>query len=237
MSLLRRGARWLGKFLINRLGKVIATPVRWKLNAFEAATHHPEEVQQALLRRILDNQADTGFGVDHHFRSVRTLEDFRRNVAVAGYEAIEPYIARMRRGDFKALVADEVRMFALTSGTTATQKYIPVTRQYVSDYRRGWNIWGLKVFRDHPDVKLRPIVQLSGDWNEHQTEAGTPCGAVTGLTARMQWRIIRWLYCVPACVGEVKDVQAKYYLALRLSLPRRVALVIAANPSTLINLA
>src|SRR5438105_3333436 len=125
MSLLRRGARWLGRFLINRLGKVIATPVRWKLNAFEAATHHPEEVQQALLRRLLD----------------------------------------------------------------------------------------------------------------HQTEAGTPCGAVTGLTARMQWRIIRWLYCVPPCVGEVKDVQAKYYLALRLSLPRRVALVIAANPSTLINLA
>jgi hypothetical protein len=53
----------------------------------------------------------------------------------------------------------------------------------------------------------------------------------------MQKRLIRWLYCVPACVGQVKDAQAKYYLVLRLSVPKSVALVIAANPSTLIHLA
>jgi hypothetical protein len=53
----------------------------------------------------------------------------------------------------------------------------------------------------------------------------------------MQKRIIRWLYCVPACVGRVKDATAKYYVALRLSLPRRVGMIIAANPSTLINMA
>ena len=84
---------------------------------------------------------------------------------------------------------------------------------------------------------MRPIVQMSGDWEEFHTEAGIPCGSVTGLTATMQKRIIRWLYCVPACVGKVKDAAAKYYLALRLSLPRKVGMIIAANPSTLINLA
>ena len=128
-------------------------------------------------------------------------------------------------------------MFALTSGTTASRKYIPVTSRYLADYRRGWNLWGLRVFRDHPPVKLRPIVQLSGDWEEHHTESGVPCGAVTGLTATMQKRVIRWLYCVPACVGKVKDTPAKYYLALRLSIPRSVGMIVAANPSTLINLA
>src|SRR6188768_2332873 len=53
----------------------------------------------------------------------------------------------------------------------------------------------------------------------------------------MQLKIIRWLYCVPGCVGRVKDPAAKYYLALRLSVPRHVGMVIAANPSTLVNLA
>jgi hypothetical protein len=53
----------------------------------------------------------------------------------------------------------------------------------------------------------------------------------------MQKRVIRWLYCVPACVGTVKDPAAKYYLALRLSLHRKVGMIIAANPSTLVNLA
>ena len=147
-------------------------------------------------------------------------------------------MARVRRGETNALLADaRVHMFALTSGTTATRKYIPVTDQYLADYKRGWNLWGLKVFRDHPEVAMRPIVQMSGDWQETHTESGVPCGAVTGLTAHMQKRIVRWLYCVPAPVSRIKDALAKYYVALRLSLPRRVGMMIAANPSTLINMA
>src|SRR6516162_7820042 len=113
MSLLR--------LLLLGLGKILARPVRRHLNAFEAATHHPQEVQEALLRRILARQAGTG------------------------YDYFEPYIARVCKGDFNALLADQhVHMFALTSGTTAARKYIPVTDQYLADYRRGWNIWGLK---------------------------------------------------------------------------------------------
>jgi hypothetical protein len=226
---------WL---LVNVIGKLVARPVRRHLAAFEEATTRPREVQEALLRGFLARHADTDFGRDHHFAQIRTVADFRRHLPVAPYEYFEPYLARVRRGDFRALLADDrVHMFALTSGTTAARKSIPVTPQYLADYRRGWNIWGLKVFRDHPEVKFRPIVQLSSDWRESFTEAGIPAGNVTGLTAEMQKRLIRWLYCVPACVGRVKDAAAKYYLALRLSLHRRPGMIIAANPSTLLNLA
>jgi hypothetical protein len=228
----------LGKLLLKVVGKVLARPVRRHLYAFEAATHDPQRVQEALLRRILSHQADTDFGRDHHFSTIRTSADFRRQLPVAGYDYFEPYLQRVRRGDLRALLADKrVLMFALTSGTTAARKFIPVTPQYLADYRRGWNIWGLKLLRDHAEVRFRPIVQMSGDWDEFRTEAGIPCGAVTGLTATMQKRIIRWLYCVPACVGKVKDAAAKYYLALRLSLPRRVGMIVAANPSTLVSMA
>jgi hypothetical protein len=225
-------------FFRNVIGKIAARPVRRQLETFERATHEPEQVQQELLRRILERQRDTDFGHDHHFAEIRTPSDFRRHLPVAAYENFEPYLARVRRGELRALLADQrVHMFALTSGTTAARKTIPVTDQYLADYRRGWNMWGLKVFRAHPEVKLRRIVQMSGDWQEYTTEAGIPCGSVTGLTATMQKKIIRWLYCVPACVGKVKDAAAKYYLALRLSVPYHVGMIIAANPSTLINMA
>jgi hypothetical protein len=238
-SLIRRGVRGVLQFLLqNVVGKVVGWPVRRRLAAFEAATHAPQAVQDALLRRILAAQAPTAFGRDHHFADIRTVADFRRHVPVAGYDYVAPYVERVRRGETNALLTDpRVHMFALTSGTTASRKYIPVTPQYLADYKRGWNLWGLKVFHDHPAVKLRPIVQMSGDWDEERTPSGVPCGAVTGLTARTQKKIIRWLYCVPASVGRVKDAQAKYYLALRLSLPRKPGMVIAANPSTLINMA
>ncbi len=227
------------RFLLHKVAaRVIVIPVRRRIAQFEAATDNPKAVQEAILRDILAEQAETGFGKDHRFASLKTVEDFRRVLPVAGYEAVEPYMARVRKGETNALLADpRVFMFAMTSGTTATRKFIPVTTRYLDDYRRGWNIWGLKAFIDHPAVKLRPIIQMAGDHDEFRTESGVPCGAVTGLTATMQKRIIRWLYCVPASVGKIKDPAAKYYVVMRLSLPRSVGMLVAANPSTMINLA
>jgi hypothetical protein len=227
--------QWL---LRNVVLKIIAIPIRRRLRAFEAATERPEEVQLALLRRILAHQAKTAFGKDHRFDAVRTLEDFRKAVPVRGYDYVEPYLQRVLKGETNALLADKkIHMFAMTSGTTASRKYIPVTDSYIADYKNGWQMWGLKVFRDHPSVRMKPILQLSGDWQEFHTEQGVPCGAVTGLTAQMQMRIVRYLYCVPGIVGKVKDPLAKYYLALRLSIPRKVGMIIAANPSTMVSMA
>jgi hypothetical protein len=236
---IRRGVKRVVRFLLRKVVlKLIARPIRRRLNQFEAATHSPRQVQEALLRGILAHHAATAFGRDHRFDAIRTVDDFRHQVPVAGYEYFEPYIARLRRGETSALLADpRVHMFALTSGTTAVRKFIPVTQQYLDDYRRGWNIWGLKVFRDHPTVRMQPILQMSGDPDEFRTESGIPCGAVTGLTAQMQKRIIRWLYSVPACIARIKDPHSKYYTVLLLSIPRKVGMIIAANPSTLINLA
>jgi hypothetical protein len=234
-TLLRRNVQRVLHFLLIRVGKVVALPVRRRLAQFEAATHRPGQLQEALLQDILAHQAPTDFGRDHRFDAIRTLADFRRQVPVAGYDYVEPYITKVRQGQTRALLADpKVHMFALTSGTTAARKYIPVTDAYLRDYQRGWNIWGLRAYRAHLGVRLRPIVQLSGDHDEHRTESGVPCGAVTGLTANAQKRLIRWLYCVPACVGKIKDPLAKYYVALRLSLPRAVGMIIAANPSTVL---
>jgi GH3 auxin-responsive promoter len=230
--------KFLHLLFIYLIGKPIAYPVRRRLYRFNDATQDPQRVQETVLRGILAYHAQTDFGREHGFDSIHTAADFRRQLPIAGYDYFEPYIARVRRGETNALLADRrVHMFALTSGTTATRKFIPVTDRYLADYKRGWNVWGLKAFRDHPDIRLRPILQISGDHEEFFTEAGIPCGAVTGLTATMQKRIIRWLYCVPACVGKIKDTTAKYYVALRLSLPRQVAIVASANPSTLLNLA
>jgi hypothetical protein len=224
------------------LRKVVLRPILWqvnrKLRQFEAATHDPRRVQEAVLRDILAAQADTAFGRDHHLASVREVADFRRHVPVAGYEALEPYLARVLKGETRALLAEpRVHLFALTSGTTAARKFIPVTDRYLADYKRSWNIWGLKLYRDHREVFLRPILQLVGDSDEMRTETGVPCGAVTGLTAQMQKRFIRRLYVAPGCLARIKDARSKYYAAMRLALPRQVGLVVAANPSTILALA
>jgi hypothetical protein len=128
-------------------------------------------------------------------------------------------------------------MFALTSGTTAARKTIPITPRYLADFRRGWNRWGLRALLDHQRISCSPILQLAGDPEEFRTEAGIPCGSLSGLTVRAQKRLIRFLYCMPAAASPIKEAAAKYYVALRLSLGRPVGMILAANPSTLAALA
>src|SRR5947209_4730572 len=109
----------LKRLLLPVVGKVLKYVLRRHVRAFDAATHDPRAVQEALLRRILAYHADTDFGREHHFRAIRTVADFRRHLPVAGYDAFEPYLARVRKGELNALLADRtVHMFALTSGTT-----------------------------------------------------------------------------------------------------------------------
>ena len=230
----------LKRFLLVRFGRLVTYPVRRKLRQFEAACQHPEAVQTGLLQHILRKQADTGFGRDHHFGEVRTVADYRRNVPVAPYEAVAPYIERVANGETNALLADRgVRLFALTSGTTASRKLIPVTDDYLAAYKRGWNMWGVKMYRDHRGRKIamRPIVQLGGDPEEYRTPAGIPCGNLSGYTAMVQRRLIRRMYAVPYETGKIKDPKARYYVALRFSVGRNVSQFLAANPSTLIGLA
>ncbi|HEY3787761.1 MAG TPA: GH3 auxin-responsive promoter family protein [Urbifossiella sp.] len=230
----------LKRFLLVRLGRVLTAPVRRKLRQFEAACLDPQSVQTALLQQIIRKQTDTGFGRDHHFGSIRTVADYRKNVPVAPYEYVAPYIERVQKGDTRALLADQrVLMFALTSGTTASRKLIPVTDDYLAAYRRGWNMWGVKMFRDHRGRKIamRPIVQFGGDPDEFRTEAGIPCGNLSGYTAQIQRRLIRWMYVNPSAAFKLKDPKARFYIALRFALGRNVSQFMAANPSTLVQLA
>lgn len=238
-GLSERAANVLREFFFQGIvSPILSLSIKRKIRQFELATKNPQDSQQMLLMAILRKHQNTSFAKDHHFSSIRSIDEFRNNIGVAGYETIEPYMNRVLKGENSALLADRrIHMFALTSGTTNTRKYIPVTDSYLENYRRGWNIWGLNAFLKHEKAKFQPILQMSGDWDEYRSDSGVPCGSVTGLTARMQRKVIRWLYCVPPEVSRIKDSASKYYTVMRLSIDRPVGLILAANPSTLINLA
>ncbi|MBX6312312.1 MAG: GH3 auxin-responsive promoter family protein [Isosphaeraceae bacterium] len=209
---------------------------------FLRQTERAGEVQRARLLHLVRRHADSQFGRDHHFAEIRTPADFRRRVPIRGYDGHEPYIARVRQGDVSALFGPgtEILMFALTSGTTATPKTIPVTREALQNYRDGWTIWGIRAFDDHFEILRRglmAILQIASDWRETTTPAGIPCGAITGLTAHMQNPLVRITYCMPAIAARIKDVESKYYVALRVSAYRNLGAIIAANPSTLLAIA
>jgi len=206
---------------------------------FLRALRRVDAEQQRVLQRVLRLVSDSDFGRQHSLARVRTLADLRRAVPLRKYEDYQPYIDRLCRGEIQALFApgQRILMFATSSGTTAEPKRIPVTPAFVRDYRRGWNTFGCKLLRDHPRAILRPILQCSGRPDASITPAGIPCGAITGLLAQTQKRIVRRYYVGRPALARVDDAQARYYTLMRLGITRDVAFAVTANPATLIQMA
>lgn len=195
--------------------------------------------QQRTLRRVLDLVADSDYGRTHGLARVRSVDDLCRAAPLIDYEDLRPTIERLMDGHTQALFRPRTRicMFATSSGTTAAQKHIPVTAAFARSYRRGWNTFGLKMLSDHPDAVLRSILQSSGRHDESFSPCGIPCGAITGLLALNQKRIVRRFYVGRPEIARIREPADRYYTLMRFALVRDVAFCITANPATLIRLA
>lgn len=209
------------------------------LARFLGALGDVPRAQATVLRRVLPLVRDGAFGRAHRLGAVHTFADLRRAVPLHTYEDYRPVLERVADGDRGALFSPGVPllMFATSSGTTAKPKLIPVTEPFVADYRRGWNTFGLKMLVDHRGAFLRPILQCTGRPDEDLTRSGVPYGAITGLLARTQKRIVRHFYVGCPEIAYLPDPQARYYTLMRLALARDLGFAITASPATLIQMA
>lgn len=90
---------------------------------------NPIETQQNVFRDLLAAADKTQFGKDHHFATIKSYEDFAKQVPVRDYEQLRPYVDRVVKGESDILWKGKPLYFAKTSGTTSGAKYIPLTKE------------------------------------------------------------------------------------------------------------
>jgi hypothetical protein len=93
---------------------------KWKKNALGA--------QEKVFKKLIKQATHTAFGKDHHFSSISTYEDFKKQVPVQDYEGLKPYIERLVGGEPDVLWPGKPKYLAKTSGTTSGTKYIPISK-------------------------------------------------------------------------------------------------------------
>lgn len=224
--------------IFSMIGSFLARKVGQQRMAFHQATMRPRESQQAFLKELLAAHADSAFGKDHFFREIQTAADFQKRMPIAEYENFAPYIERVKAGETTAMFCNEqIVMFNLTSGTSSTRKFIPVTNRYLSDYRRGWSMWGLQTFEKYPQLFLQPKVSFGSASKESVTSAGIPCGSLSGLTVKMNPAVVRSTYCLPADTADHADAFARCYLNWRIGIQRNLGMGVAPNPGLLLQFA
>jgi hypothetical protein len=105
---------------------IAAETKKWSLDPFR--------YQKKVFEYLVANGQSTAFGRDHDFKSIRNYDDFRNRVPIRDYEQLKPYIERVLHGDTDILWKGKPKYFAKTSGTTSGTKYIPITRDSVSNH-------------------------------------------------------------------------------------------------------
>ena len=86
----------------------------------------PESSQSAVLDVLLDGYRRTAYGKEREASSVSGVSEFRSSFPVSNYKTLSPYVARVRDGEYDALLPEPVARWVMTRGTTGSSKVLPV---------------------------------------------------------------------------------------------------------------
>ena len=98
-----------------------------KINKF---IENPIKHQRNVLTYLIKKGERTKFGEEHNLNKTTNYTSFKNQIPIRTYEELEPYIARIRKGEKNVLWPGKVKWFAKSSGTTNNKsKFIPVTKE------------------------------------------------------------------------------------------------------------
>lgn len=90
--------------------------------------------QENILKSLIKTGRITEFGKDHRFDQLGSYKEFSQAVPVRDYEQFRPYVDLVKEGKHNVLWKGRPIYFAKTSGTTSGTKYIPITKDSISNH-------------------------------------------------------------------------------------------------------
>jgi phenylacetate-coenzyme A ligase PaaK-like adenylate-forming protein len=144
--------------------------------------HTAVDDQKKILKELVKAAKNTQFGKDHRFQDIQNYDDFKKAVPIRDYEAFRPYIDQIKEGRHNILWKGQPIYFAKTSGTTSGVKYIPITKESISNHinsARNALLCYIAESGNHLFTNGKMIF-LSGS-PELERVAGIPTGRLSGI--------------------------------------------------------
>jgi hypothetical protein len=147
---------------------------------------NPRASQLRALRALLRRAEGTQFGREHGFASLHTYEAFRSSVPLRAYAALKPWLTRAFAGEPDVVWPGKVPYFGMSSGTTAGNKYLPISLDLVKQQQRGGFEPIASFVRNGGarDVLGGRAILLGGTTALEQKPNGVLVGDNTGIMAR-----------------------------------------------------
>ena len=100
------------------------------LKELDMSREDPMPFQHKWFRHLIENGANSAFGVEHGMDGIKNIRDFQQKLPIRDYNALSPYINRLLAGEDYILWNTKVKTFAKSSGTSSDKsKFIPVSHE------------------------------------------------------------------------------------------------------------
>ncbi len=205
---------------------------------FGRAAQNVEAAQTALLTHYLQANQNTQYGQRHGFSAIRSPGEYQQKVPLTSYDDYTTDIARVGAGQAAILTAEPVRMFELSSGSSAASKLIPYTGGLKAEFQRGLAPWIYDLYSHLPDLQRGPAYWSITPLTDGQrfTPGGIPIGFESDsayLGPLGKW-LVESVLAVPNSVKTLTDIQAfRYQTLLHLLRQPHLRLISVWNPTFL----
>ncbi len=116
------------------VNSVVSWFLKKRIHDMELFMKHPQELQNNLLLELVTQAKNTEIGRRYGFEHITSYNRFKEQVPITDYSEIQNDLERSRKGEHNIFWPEEIKFFAMSSGTTSSRsKYIPVSQQSLQD--------------------------------------------------------------------------------------------------------
>lgn len=212
MSLINTAYRFYNRTLLKELDRAFADPFPF---------------QESIFRHLIARGKNTIFGTEHRLGEVRTLRDFQQRVPIRDYNALEPYIQKMLRGQNNVLWDKPTTWFALSSGTSsARSKFIPMNMENLKQCHYKSMLTMLSHYvRTYPQSRLfRGKSLVLGGSRQFDKDVETQCsyGDLSAFLTLNTPAPARLFTTPPRKIGLIPDFETKTEIVSRMAVRKNI---------------
>ncbi|MDX2052441.1 MAG: GH3 auxin-responsive promoter family protein [Polyangiaceae bacterium] len=192
------------------------------------AARNPRRAQEASLASLVRRAEMTSFGQRYGFSGISSVKSFQARVPLRRYEDLKPWFEQALAGNKNVTWPGKIRYFGMTSGTTAGNKYLPISADSVRQQQRG----GFEPIASYlswtRDSKLLDgkVLMLGGSPKLEERACGVLVGDNTGVMARHVPRALHGKYLPSATTRGIANWDDKIREAAREAVAEDVRMLV-----------
>lgn len=208
------------------------------LTSFKRSMHAPEQVQQVLLKKIINNLAATEYGRALKINANDDYQTFAAKVPLVEYDDFSEWIERQKQTEDRIIVSEPVLFYEKTSGSSAAAKFIPYTKALKNSFNRMFVIWLADLLENGPKFKTgKSFISISPAFHKAQsTEQDVQVGLEDDTDYLNPW--VKFLtspfFILPSSIKHLQDPENfKRACAVLLLAEKNLEVISIWNPSFL----